>query len=996
MSERIRSTRVLAGGLTALACAVSGALHAQQPASAAAAQNEARTLDTVVVTGTNIRGAEPVGNSVLVVDAEEIKASGKATLADFLRELPANFAGGVATADNVQGAQDASSAGSNLTGGQGVNLRGLGALSTLVLVNGRRVTAAGQFGDFVDLSNIPLAAISHMEVLLDGASAVYGSDAVGGVVNVILKRSGDGADTSIRVGTTSQGGGTQVQLGQTWGTSWDRGGVLLGYEFNRQDRVRATSRDIYNGNDFSDRGGINWRRATGRAGTAANLFAAGAAGNGNVLYSVPGGNGVGLTQADLIPVADGVGNTYNAWDNIDILPQMKRNSVFASFEQQASDRVSLYGDARFTRREGDYNQGHPVLYGVVPNTNPYFIPGVNNSFGVVIDDLGLVRDVQVDSKAFNLGATFDFAGDWRGDAVVSYSREDQRRQWQAPRQNNIYDFVAAGATMVQAPSPIVCALSGLNSGNIGSLPGGGTPAQQYCAALNYAPFNPYSTEPLSQQMLDQLIGYEDVRFKSWLAQASFKVDGTVAQLPGGALKLATGLDYRREHMSGSLDFNWRSIADTFVPYGTTERDVGAAFAEAYIPLVGADNAMRFLRGLDISAAVRHERYSGLGSYDTTNPKLGFSLKPAEALTLRGSWGTSFHAPPMRFMYTGAQPVAGGNAAFLVAGTYVAPCSTTMIPLNGMVGTPGGAGNCSFSAITVSGGAGPQLKPEEAETWTFGFDFSPTSLPGLKLSANYFNLKIDDRIVRIQGGTLPAILAQYFATGSTPYSSSLLPNPDLATVQALMADPRYIGQTTGTVAQGPEDVAMIIYATQSNLATLRMDGIDFSASYGFDTERAGSFDFFVRGTSMHSYEIKPTPQAAYVDQLAKYSSLGNPVKLRTQQGLSWRKGGFRALLSANYVDDYECVAGCFLPNPATGMPMAATAPIKIGSWTTFDLGLEYEFDDIRVGFTITNLADRNPPFIDGGTAVADALPDPYDVANATVIGRTMALTFNKRW
>lgn len=991
----MRTVRACTGGMTLLACAVSGVLQAQENSSAAT------TLETVTVTGTNIRGAAPVGNSVLNVAVEDIQVSGKPTLADFLRELPANFAGGVATADNVQGSQDSSSAGSNLTGGQGANLRGLGALSTLVLVNGRRVASAGQFGDFVDLSNIPLAAIDHMEVLLDGASAVYGSDAVGGVVNVILKRRGDGATTTARVGTTTQGGGTQTQFGQTWGTSWDNGGLLLGYEFNRQERVNSSDRDIYNGGDFSNRGGVNWQRANNRASAAANLFSGGAAGNGNVIYTVPGGSGTGLTQSSLIPVTDGVGATYNSWDNIDVLPQMQRNSLFLSFEQEVGG-ISLFGDARYTNRKGNYNQGYAAIYGSLPNTNPYYIPGVVNNFGVLVDDRGLRRDVEVDSYAANIGAGFEFAGDWHGELVLSGSREDQSRHSQALRQNNIYDFVAAGTGVTAAPSALSCSFMGLDATSVGALPGGGTPAQQYCAALGYEPFNPYSTEPLSDQVLSQLIGYENVDFKSWLTQASFKVDGTVAQLPGGALKLATGVDYRKEHMSGALDFNWRSIADTHVPYGATEREVSALFAEAAVPIVGPQNALPGLRALDFSAAVRYESYSGLGSYSTTNPKLGFRLKPVDSLTLRGSWGTSFHAPPMRFMYTGAQPVAGGNAAFLRSNFYTAPCNTTMIPLNGVVGTPGGAGNCSFTGIVVSGGAGTDLKPEEAETWSFGFDFQPEFAPGLKVGASYFNLKIDDRLVRIQGGTLPNILSQLFATGSSPYSANLDLNPSAEAVAALMNDPRYIGQSDMGPTQGPGDVAMIIYATQSNLATLRMDGIDFYANYAFAAGRAGSFELFLRGTSLLSYEIKGSPTSEYENQLGRYSSVGNPVKLRSQQGVSWQLGDLNTRLTINYVDGYECESGCFVPG-VTGAPVLATGPLKIGSWTTVDLNLDYDLsrfggwlDGMQVGLSVTNVADQDPPFIDGGTAINDSLPDPYDVANATVIGRTVALTLHKRW
>ncbi|MBB6066245.1 TonB-dependent receptor domain-containing protein [Pseudoxanthomonas broegbernensis] len=984
--------------VTWLALAISGALQAQEVDGA-----QPRTLDTVVVTGTNIRGAKPVGNTVLTIESEQLRASGRATLGDFLRELPANFAGGVATSDNIQGAQDASSAGSNLTGGQGVNLRGLGALSTLVLVNGRRVAASGQFGDFVDLSNIPLAAISHMEVLLDGASAVYGSDAVGGVVNVILKRSGDGtADTVLKVGTTTQGGGEQVQLSQTWGTSWQGGGLFLGVEHHQQNRVRSSDRKIFNGGDFTDRGGSNWQRANNRVSPTANIFAGGAAGNGTVRWTVPGGNGVGLTTNDLVPVADGVGNTFDPWSNLDILPESRRHSLFASFEQSLGDSARLFGDLRYTRRENDYNTGYLMLYGNVPSTSAFHIPGSTNNFGVVVDDLGFKRIGKVDSLGLDLGVSFDLPRDWRGEAAVTYSREDQSRDGHAQRNLNYYDFIPGAGAPAQAPSATACALMGLTPESVAALPGGGTPAQRYCAALGYTAFNPYSTEPLPREVVDQLIGYENVDFDSWLVQASAKADGTVAELPGGALRLALGVDWRREFMSGHLDFNTRGTRDTHVPYGATARNVLATYAEAAIPVVGKGNALPWLRELELSLAARHERYTGLGEYETTNPKLGIHLKPTDALTLRGSWGTSFHAPPMRFMYTGAQPVGGGNAASVQTVARMAPCDTARVPLNGIVGTPGGGGNCSFTALVVSGGAGPELRPEESRTWTLGFDYSPAWAPGLKVGAGYFRLSVEDRIVRIQGGTLPGILDEYFATGTTPYMGSLRPNPDLAEVQGLFDDPRFIGQVGVGPQQAPSDVAMIIYATQSNLATLRMDGVDFSVGYGFDLADGSVLDLFGRGTSLRSYEVKGSPADDYVDQLGSYSSLGNPVKLRSQQGVRWSKGEFSAALTAHYVDDYECRVGCYVAG-ANGMPVLAAAPVKIGSWTTFDLNMDYDlsrfggmFDGLRMGLAATNLADKAPPFVNGGTAASDAIPDPYDAANATVIGRTVNLTLSKRW
>jgi len=979
----------------ALSCAVLLALAAspawaQAPADAA----DAQTLDTVVVTGSHIRGAAPIGHAVTVISSEMIERSGKLTAADLLRELPSNFAGGVGLRDNVQGGQDASVAGSNMTGGQGVNLRGLGALSTLVLVNGRRVAAAGQYGDFVDISSIPANAIAQMEVLLDGASAIYGSDAVGGVVNFILKRSDEGAHTTAQIGTTTQGGGSQAQLGQTWGTRWDSGGMIVGYEFNRQNRVLATDRAIYNGHDFTNRGGINWRARTGRAGAAANLFQGNAAANGNVIWRVPGGAGTGLTADDLIAVTDSTGNTYNAWEMVDIVPEMERHSGFFSMEHNVGETGSVYGDLRYSRRRGTYHQGYQALYGTLGPGNPHFIPGVANNYGVLIDDRPLQREVEADSLAANVGTMFALGERWNAEASASWSREKQRRNSDVQRNANIYDYLPGpGNRRAQAPSSIQCSQGfPLN-----------TPAQQaYCAGLGYTAFNPWTTDPLPEAVINQLIGYEDLRFTSTLAQGSFKIDGDLFAMPGGSAKLATGVDYRHEHIGGELDFNWRSIQDKHETFGSTSRNVSSLFAELALPLIGKDNQKRFAQKFDISLAGRYERGRGLGDFSTFNPKIGLNFKPTAGLALRGSWGTSFHAPPMRYAYNGVQPISGGNGAFMRADLYNAPCNTTLVPLNGVNGTPGGAGNCTFTAIVVSGGAGPTLKPEEATTWTTGFDWTPEYVPGLRISASYFNLQIDERIVRIQAGQLGGILAQLFATGTTPYLGSLEINPSVQRVQDLIDnDPRYLGQLGAGPVQSAADVAMIVNATQLNMASLKMDGIDFNLGFDRDIGAAGELGLFARGTWLRSYKVKATPASDYVDQLGKYSAIGNPVKFRSQQGIEWRRGAFGMSLAMNYVDSYECASGCLRPN-AAGAPVPITSPVKISSWTTFDLGIHFDgigagfFKDLRMNLMALNVTDRDPPFVDGGTAANDALADPYDPSNATVLGRTLVLSFDKRW
>lgn len=968
-------------------------------AGAAAAQAPDAQLEEVVITGTNLRGAPLVGTALQSIGAEDLAASGKASLAELLRDLPLNFAGGVATADNNRGGQDNTSTGSNLSGGTGVNLRGLGALSTLVLVDGRRVAAAGQFGDFVDVANIPTAAIERVEILQDGASAIYGSDAVGGVVNIILKKRQEGLQTLARIGTQTQGGGDEFQASASWGFGGERVSGVVGYEFNDRKRVAANDRDFDSGN-LSSRGGINWPIYTSRAGSSANIFAGNAAFNGTVAFTVPPGPGTGLTVANLLPATGGFGNSFDPWNAYDILPQMQRHSFFGNLRFAVTDALTLRANARYTRRDGDYRTGYPVISGTLPATSPYFIAGNANNFSVVLDDRVTHRGVEVQSYAGGLGAEIALPAEWVLDLDVSRSREKQGRQSQMLRESNVVERVASGTTTVFAPSSVACALSGLTTANIATVMGA-TPAQQFCASLNYASFNPYSSLATPDAVIEQLLGYEDLEFDSRVTEFTAKLGGDLFDLPGGAVKAALGLDYRREYIDGLLDFNYRSISPVVQPYGATERDVRSAFLEVGVPLVGESNAGSFARALDLSLAVRYEDSSGLGDFSTTNPKFGLRYKPVDALTLRASYGTSFHAPPMRFAYNGAQPVPGGNAIFYANAFYTAPCNTTLVTLNGFTGTPGSpTGNCTFTGMVVSGGAGPILKPEEAKTWTAGLDFAPQSVEGLKLGLNYFNLTVDNRLVRITSGALAGILANYFATGSSPYAANLVFGAAAAAQAAqLFNDPRFIGLSGPGPTRTPAQVAGIIYATQTNLATLEMDGFDFSGRYAFETG-IGGFEVFVDGTLLTSYDVQAAPGSPFVDRLGKYESTGNPVELRSRQGLSFRRGGLTATAALNYVDSYVCETGCYLPS-ATGAPVLNTTPVEIDSWTTVDLSIGYRFaaesgllSGVGVSLAVVNAFDEDPPFIDTGRIVNGNAPEPYDGANAIINGRMLSLTLTK--
>lgn len=213
------------------------------PAEPAPAEEPPAALDALLVTGTHIRDAVPVGSPVLVIDSEQIRRSGYTGTEQVLQALPQNFRGGEAGASADVNFSTGSQRGFNMTAGSGVNLRGLGSNATLLLINGRRV-AASSGGTFTDISMIPLSAIERIEVLTDGASAVYGADAVAGVVNVILKSDYDSAESRIDVGATTRSGREEHRIAHTLGTRWARGGLMVSVDHLRQSQLYASERSF--------------------------------------------------------------------------------------------------------------------------------------------------------------------------------------------------------------------------------------------------------------------------------------------------------------------------------------------------------------------------------------------------------------------------------------------------------------------------------------------------------------------------------------------------------------------------------------------------------------------------------------------------------------------------------------------------------------------------------------------------------------------------------
>lgn len=331
-SAPVEGPRLVAGHLAAIA---SSDPIAATLSSVSAEKPDAETvMVSEIVVGSHIRGARKGASPVVMVGRDDIDRAGYATVADALTALPQSFGGAISDDTMTTGAD---STGTNQARGTAVNLRGLGADATLVLINGRRMAGSGLLGDFSDVSSIPLAAVTRVEVLLDGASALYGSDAVGGVVNVVMRDRYDGAETRARIGGSTRGDLGQYQLAQTLGRTWSTGSVMASLEYQRRDRLRAVDRDFTANADLRSLGGSDRLYYFSSPGTVLgiNPLTGGLA----PMWAIPAGqDGTRLTPGDFIAGKTNLSNWRAAMDN---LPSQERAQPGHRLARHAERRPAL-------------------------------------------------------------------------------------------------------------------------------------------------------------------------------------------------------------------------------------------------------------------------------------------------------------------------------------------------------------------------------------------------------------------------------------------------------------------------------------------------------------------------------------------------------------------------------------------------------------------------------------------------------------------------------
>lgn len=867
---------------------------------------DAAQVEDIVVTGTLIRGAAATASPVVTLSADQMDRAGYGSVSEALSALPQNFAG-TATPSTFLTASDVG--GSNSTLSTGVNLRGLGSDATLVLVDGRRLAGTGSRGEFADVSALPNAAVERVDVLLDGASALYGSDAVGGVVNVILRRDFDGQESRIRIGA-AQGGAEETMVSHLIGRRWSSGSALVSVEYRDQASLSGSDRPFTATGDLRPFGGTDHRDIFSSPG---NLVVFDPVSAGYVAtHAVRPSGPVAQTPADFVA---GAANLANRRQGADIVPDQERVSAYARLRQTLGDRLELSADLRYSNRDFAFANLAPADIIPVTAANPHFVSPTGAGFHQIaysfINDLE-PSTVRGASRSLGVTAGFDLdlAGDW---SLAAYAAgAEERSRVTTPRLQYAYLYEALG---VRADNP----------------------------ASDYSPsrdgyFNPFGAGANSRLITDLIgSGYTTNRQRSRVSSVNVLADGSLWALPGGAMKLAVGAQFRREAFIRATETYASTLTPTTTVIPEQQRDIAAVFAEARLPLVGPDNARSGLQRLELSVAARAEDYGDFGS--TTNPKVGLVWSPVEPLALRASWGTSFRAPSLNEL----------NEAVVFGAT-----PTTE---NGVE---------KLAVIQLGGNT--DLSPETAETFTIGFDYARPQ--GWRVSASLFDTRFKDRIGRPVAENIDNALIDPNLAAFVRRVDPAVP-ADLAAINALITDPRFV--PPGLYPANA--YSAILDARWLNTGELHVRGLDFALGRGVDVG-AQRLDLDLSGSWLFDYSRKLTPSASRDDLL---NLAGYPVDFRMRAGATWSRNDWSARIGVNYVDAYRDPLG-------PSIERWVTADVQL-RWTPSTIlgvaGLEFALN-------VRNLFDEDPPFYDAATG------DGYDAAQADPLGRVTSLQLIRRW
>ncbi len=959
IATRIASSRRLMLGTAALPLIVTAALisftpaHAQdipvtQENTAAAPDVDSKSTDkdttVVVVTGTNIKGIKPVGSETTTMKREEILATGLTNVTDVLRTLP-----------QVQNTGDPNGAtmreggtagyGGNSTQGTTINLRGIGSSATLTLVDGHRLAPSGAALTFTEATQVPIAAVERIEIVSDGASAIYGSDAVSGVINFVLRKRYNGAEVTGRYSVNK--GADEKGVSATAGHSWNNvgkfgeGNAIFSMDFTDRSAF-ARNKSPYLMQDLTRFGGLDNRinGATATPGTPGNIVVTTTTyfpvyGTTYNTYGLPNGTNEHLTGADLLAAP----NLVDSADYADYIGALKRQQYVFILNQSITPWLDFSYEGFYTHRETISRALYTNSAIKLTAASPFYIQGVP---GIAP---GADETVQYNFyKDIGAQTTYNPDTTWTQTASL---KARLPKSWSADG----YATFGRDAT---------CGICNINNN---------VDVDAFNFQIAQGNINPLSSTPLTDAQKATFIGTNIQASTNKMADFGLKFTGPLFSLPAGPVRLAVGAEhqYNEQHLSNGANrgtdnhFQWDNIT-------TSNRTVDSAYLEVFIPVISRDMNIPLVQDINLDLAGRYDKYSDFG--DTSNPKIGITWDVNDELSFRGSWGTSFRAPSLTdtnanvFSYAGIFPFPNNSGDPNIAQAF-----------------PG------YSYALMFIGANPDLRPEEATTWSAGFDYKPAWVDGLSVGSTYYDIAYDNQIVFqptvnlfLSSPENRAVYSKYIHpvdnTGCVEGDSSTY-DPELAKYVAL---PNLYGSTVGQVCQ----VQVVLDARETNMAATHQYGVDLHATYVRNT----SYGFLNFGGSVTKILSSKQTIVEGTDAISAIDHYSYPVSLRGRFNAGWAKNGWNVNLFANYVGGYL--------NDQTLSDNGVQRPFqKVKANTTYDLGVGYMVPQdstsfakgVRVSLNIQNVLNQAPQIVLTNNSA-------YDPANSSILGRVFSLQLTK--
>lgn len=839
-------------------------------------------LQRVEVTGSAIRRVDAeTAVPVTVMRVEKLREQGVTSTEELINRISAN----------QSSVGSGRSVGSSSGGAAFADLRGIGPNKTLVLLNGRRLSnnATGSSnGSGVDLNTIPFAAIDRVEVLRDGASALYGTDAIGGVINFITKTSLTTGQVSTSYDTpTHSGGGQSKNFSGSWGfgdLEEDRFNVFGVVSHDKQERLAAKDRGYT----------YNYQPGRGLDYTSGTAFPANWSQGGNATNPLAGSgcNAPGLLSRNGIC-------RQSLWSYLDLVPETEKTSAFAKATGKLSDEHNVSLEYFWARNQNRTQIGPGTLMGNQVDPGTAFYPGNGITPGPSDFVLDSSQPVSVNWREASVGARRHEDDNSNQRLLLSFDGSVAGWDYNvgaAYNQNKVTNTIRSGYVSDLAVR------QGIASGVINPF-GAQTPAGEALLAANTVSGD---------------YGSAVGRVKSIDGRASREIGDWFGAGPAG---LALGGEYRKEDFHQDFAAFAGDLQNLGVdPNGAVagDRSVQAEYAELNVPL---------LDSLELSAAVRHDKYSDFGS--TTNPKYSFRFQPFRELVVRGAYSEGFRAPSLYELYNPIYTTftnANYNDPHLCAGGN---------PSNGGI-----ANRDCAQQFNRSSGGNRDLKPETARNVTLGFVYQP--FERLTTGLDFWWIDIANQIAEFPE--------------SSPFES-----PDL------YAD-RLVRKADGSIDH--------VVTGLSNLGKLKTEGVDVSFDYRLPALAWGQFGVALQGTYVNRYEYQQELKGAFIDKLGDFrggdfSSAGAVARWRHSLTASWSQGPLGASLTNRYTSGYHD------SDPSTHH--------SVGAYSVWDLAGTYTWrKSLAVTLGVKNLLDREPPF----SNQTYTFQSGYDPRYSDPFGRTL--------